>query len=69
MGTGPVRADVMGTKRSALRRRTRRNASAGKELPKHKKSTIESKSGQVVFTPEDVRPRKKSKKKSEKEEL
>ena len=44
-------------------------SSAGKELPKHKKSTIESKSGQVVFTPEDVRPRKKSKKKSEKEEL
>ena len=36
-------------------------SSAGKELPKHKKSTVESKSGSVTFTPEDVRPRKKKK--------
>ena len=37
-------------------------SSAGKELPKHKKSTVESQSGSVTFTPEDVRPRKKKKK-------
>ena len=37
-------------------------SSAGKELPKHKKSTVESQSGSVTFTPEDIRPRKKKKK-------
>ena len=36
-------------------------SSAGKDLPKHKRSTVESKTGQVVFTPDDVRPRKKKK--------
>ena len=37
-------------------------SSAGKELPKHKRSTVESSTGQVVFTPDDVRPRKKKSK-------
>ena len=37
-------------------------SSTGKELPKHKKSTMESKTGSVVFTPDDIRPRKKKKK-------
>ena len=41
-------------------------SSAGKELPKHKKSTVESQTGTVSFTPDDVRPRKKKKKKTEK---
>merc|ERR1711976_397876 len=41
-------------------------SSAGKELPKHKRSTVQSDTGEVVFTPDDVRPRKK-KKKSHKE--
>ena len=36
-------------------------SSAGKNLPKHKRSTVESKSGKVVFTPDDIRPRKKKK--------
>ena len=36
-------------------------SSAGKSLPKHKRSTVESKSGTVVFTPDDIRPRKKKK--------
>ena len=44
-------------------------SSAGKELPKHKKSTVESQSGTVTFTPEDVRPKKKKKKKTGKTEL
>jgi len=34
-----------------------------KELPKHKKSTVRGKNGSVTFTPEDIRPRKKSKSK------
>ena len=37
-------------------------SSAGKALPKHKRSTVESSTGQVVFTPDDVRPRKKKSK-------
>ena len=37
-------------------------SSAGKELPKHKRSTVESKSGQVSFTPDDVRTKKKKSK-------
>ena len=36
-------------------------SSAGKSLPKHKRSTVESKGGKVVFTPDDIRPRKKKK--------
>merc|ERR1719500_1034276 len=36
-------------------------SSAGKSLPKHKRSTAESKGGKVVFTPDDIRPRKKKK--------
>ena len=35
-------------------------SAVGKELPKHKKSTVEGES-EVVFTKEDVRPRKKKK--------
>ena len=38
-------------------------SSAGKELPKHKKSTVESITGTVYFTPDDIRPRKKKNKK------
>ena len=33
-------------------------SSAGKEMPKHKKSTVEGEET-VTFTPADVRPRKK----------
>ena len=44
-------------------------SSTGKELPKHKKSTLESKTGTVVFTPDDIRPRKKKNKKNLKTEL
>ena len=44
-------------------------SSTGKELPKHKKSTLESKTGTVVFTPDDIRPRKKKNKKNVKTEL
>ncbi|XP_021930212.1 uncharacterized protein LOC110834896 isoform X2 [Zootermopsis nevadensis] len=33
---------------------------AGKELPRHKRSTVSSESGTVSFTPDDVRPRKKT---------
>jgi hypothetical protein len=44
-------------------------SSTGKELPKHKKSTMESKTGTVVFTPDDIRPRKKNNKKNAKTEL
>ena len=40
---------------------------SAKELPKHKKSTVEGEDS-VVFTPDDIRPRKK-KNKSPKEEL
>ncbi|XP_069699334.1 cuticlin-1 isoform X2 [Periplaneta americana] len=32
---------------------------AGKELPRHRRSTVSSESGSVSFTPEDVRPRRK----------
>ena len=35
-------------------------SSAGKEMPKHKKSTVEGEET-VTFTPADVRPRKKKK--------
>ena len=43
-------------------------SSAGKPLPKHKRSTVSSDTGKVVFTP--VRPRKKkSKKNIDKSEL
>ena len=40
-------------------------SSAGKELPaqSHAKSTLESITGTVYFTPEDIRPRKNKKKK------
>lgn len=45
-------------------------SSAGKPLPKHKRSTVSSDTGKVVFTPDDVRPRKKkSKKNIDKSEL
>jgi len=44
-------------------------SSTGKELPKHKKSTLESRTGSVVFTPDDIRPRRKKKDKKEKAEL
>lgn len=36
-------------------------SSAGKSLPKHKRSVVESDQGTVVFTQEDIRPRKKKK--------
>ncbi len=45
---------------------------AAKELPKHRKSTVWSDKGRALFTPDDVRPRRKKtkkKKKTEKEEL
>ena len=35
-------------------------SSAGKPMPKHKKSTVEG-AETVTFTPDDVRPRKKKK--------
>lgn len=43
---------------------------SAKEMPKHKKSTVEGEQ-EVTFTPEDIRPRKKKnkKKKQKKEEL
>merc|ERR1711971_877116 len=42
---------------------------SAKELPKHKKSTVEGKE-EVTFTPDDIRPRKKkNKKKKKKDEL
>ena len=34
---------------------------AAKEMPKHKKSTVTSKTGFVRFFPDDIRPRKKPK--------
>ena len=36
---------------------------AAKEMPKHKKSTVTSKTGFVRFFPDDIRPRKKPSKK------
>jgi hypothetical protein len=36
---------------------------AAKEMPKHKKSTVTSKTGFVQFFPDDIRPRKKPSKK------
>jgi hypothetical protein len=32
---------------------------AGKELPRHRRSTVSSETGTVSFTPDDIRPRKK----------
>ena len=39
-------------------------SSADKEMPKHRKSTVEG-GETVTFTPDDVRPRKKKKKSQE----
>ena len=39
---------------------------AAKEMPKHRKSTVLSKTGFVQFFPDDIRPRKKKTEKKEK---
>lgn len=36
------------------------------EMPKHRKSTVTSEEGEVTFTPDDIRPRKKKKEKTKK---
>ncbi|KAJ9594223.1 hypothetical protein L9F63_014383 [Diploptera punctata] len=55
-----VSADLAATRTAVSSRISIADADpAGRELPRHRRSTVSSESGNVTFTPDDVRPRRK----------